>query len=381
MHIDLDAFFASVEILDNPKLRSVPLIIGTKGERSVVSTASYEARKYGVHSAMPMKSALRLCPNATVIKPRMKRYHEKSNEVMAIISSFAPGFQQASIDEAFLDFSGMERLYPLPGKAAKGLKERIKSECGITCSIGVAQSKFIAKMASDYHKPDGLTIVPPNREEEFVDKVGLFRLWGVGKSMQEALKSHSINSVETLRKYPQKTLEGFFGKSAAAYLYNASRGIDPGAFQEAKTHSISAERTFRYDIYDWETLEYFLLELSEEIFYKSLDEHMVARTVGIKIRYGDFSTYTFQETPKDQGIYSSDDVYRLAKRLLKRKDIYRGVRLIGVFISSLYRGDEIEQRDLFSEDKEKRRRLEKEILNLSKKGDYVMRARRLDKKP
>ena len=180
-HIDLDAFFASVEILDNPDYKGKPLIIGSRSERSVVSTCSYEARKYGVHSAMPMVTALKLCPKALVVAPRMHRYSEKSKEIMKIIKSFAPGFLQVSVDEAFLDLSNMENIYGLPGKAAKLLKTRIHEESGLTVSIGVANSSFLAKLASDYHKPDGLTIVPPERNIEFVDKVGLKKMWGIGE--------------------------------------------------------------------------------------------------------------------------------------------------------------------------------------------------------
>ena len=159
-HIDLDACFASVECLDHPEYRGKPLIIGYPGPRSVASTCSYEARKYGVHSAMPMTTALKLCPDAICVWGNHRRYSEKSKEVMDIIRSFAPGFLQVSIDEAFLDLSGMNRIYPLPGKAARSLKEKILYETGLTVSIGVASSRFIAILASDYHKPDGLTVVP-----------------------------------------------------------------------------------------------------------------------------------------------------------------------------------------------------------------------------
>ena len=208
-HIDLDAFFAAVEILDNPEYKDKPLIIGSRSERSVVSTCSYEARKYGVHSAMPMVTALKLCPNALVVKPRMKRYSEKSREVMNIIRSFAPGFLQVSVDEAFLDLSNMENIYGLPGKAAKLLKKKIKEETNLSVSIGVASSRFLAKLASDYHKPDGLAIVPPERNEEFIDKVGLRKLWGIGEKTYDRLKAKGIRSTADLRAIPHDRLEPF----------------------------------------------------------------------------------------------------------------------------------------------------------------------------
>ena len=195
-HVDLDAFFASVEILDNPKLKGKPLIIGHPGPRSVVSTCSYEARKYGVHSAMPMVTALKLCPKAIVIRGNMKRYSEMSHKVMSILSSYAPKMIQASIDEAYLDMTGCEKIYGEAVSSAKNLKERIKSQTGLTASIGVGSSKFIAKLASDYRKPDGLTVVPYGLEQDFVDAVGLNKLWGIGKATLENLHKHHIYTTE-----------------------------------------------------------------------------------------------------------------------------------------------------------------------------------------
>ena len=325
-HIDLDAFFASVECLDHPEYRGKPLIIGYPGPRSVASTCSYEARKYGVHSAMPMTTALKLCPDAICVWGNHKRYSEKSKEVMEIIKAFAPGFLQVSIDEAFLDLSGMNRIYPLPGKAARALKEKILEETGLTVSIGVASSRFIAKLASDYHKPNGLTVVPRDREEEFIDAVGLEKLWGVGKSTLEAIKRKGINSTKTLRKYNKEDLVSMFGPSSGEYLYSIVRGIDPGIYQgEVKSHSISEERTYWPDIYGMDALSQELLLMSQSVMFRALDEKSVGRTVTVKLRYGDFSTFTISETPKS-GIYSSDDIYRIAQRLLEKKYNNTGVR-------------------------------------------------------
>ncbi len=377
-HIDLDAFFASVEILDNPAYKGKPLIIGTPGRRSVASTCSYEARAFGVHSAMPMLEALRLCPDAICIPPRMNRYSEKSHEVMSIIESFAPGFLQVSIDEAFLDLSGMERIYPLPGKAAKKLKAIIKERTGLTVSIGVASSRFLAKLASDYHKPDGLTIVPQSRELEFIDAVGLDNLWGVGKSTREALRRKGISSTEKLRAYSEKELMSLFGEHAGSYLYQIVRGIDPGIYQgDAKSHSISTETTFINDIYDKQILEEYILEMSQDVMFRALEEGQIPRTVGLKLRYGeDFSTTTIQATPKEE-IYSSDDVYKLLKHSLETKWDKRGIRLIGVSLQNTYEAPEPLQRDLFGERNERERKLEKTILGLSKNGIKLVKARNL----
>ena len=376
-HIDLDAFFASVEILDNPEYRGKPLIIGTPGPRHVASTCSYEARKYGVHSAMPMTEALRLCPNAICIPGRMHRYSEMSRRVMGIISSFAPGFLQVSVDEAFLDLTGMERIYPLPGKAARKLKDEIRKETGLTASIGVASSRFVAKLASDYRKPDGLTIVPRGKEEEFVSAVGLRKLWGIGDSMYQSLIRKGITSVEILRKYDENDLKHFFGESNGHYLYLVARGIDPGIYQgEAKSRSISAERTFYPDVFGYDALDSYLLEMSQEVMFRALDEKKVPRSVSIKLRYGDFTTLSIQTTPV-KPIYSSIDVYNISRELLRSKYNGSGVRLIGVALQSIYDGSDVEQQDFFSEKEEKERKLEKTIIELKKKGSKLVKARNL----
>lgn len=373
-HIDLDAFFASVEILDHPEYKGKPLIIGTPGERHVASTCSYEARLYGVHSAMPMNKALRLCPEAICVPGHYKRYSQMSKQVMSIIKDFAPNFLQVSIDEAFLDLTGMERIYPLPGKAARILKNKIYEETKLTVSIGVASSRYIAKLASDFHKPDGLTIVPPGKEECFIDAVGLKKLWGLGKASYDNLIKKGINSTASLRSLPHDYLKSMFGESFSDYLYKVVRGIDPGIYQsQIKNHSISTESTFYPDVFGLDVLNQYLLEMSQDLMFRALDEMQVAKTVGIKIRYGDFSTHTVQITP-EEGIYSSEDVYELTKKLLKEKYNGNGVRLLGVFLTNLYKGKEIEQLEFFSEKKEKKRALEKTILSLTKKGNLVTKA-------
>lgn len=370
-HIDLDAFFASVEILDHPEYAGKPLIIGSRSERSVVSTCSYEAREYGVHSAMPMVTALRLCPDALVVEPRMKRYSEKSRQVMAIIRSFAPGFLQVSVDEAFLDLSGMENIYGLPGKAAKLLKRKIKDETALSVSIGVAQSRFLAKLASDYHKPDGLTIVPPERNEEFIDKVGLRKLWGIGEKTYERLKAKGIRSTADLRAIPHDRLKRYFGSSLADYLYKASRGIDPGIYQgEAKSHSISTENTYYPDVYGIETLSSLMLEMSQELSFRALEEKVIPRTIGIKIRYGDFTTFSAQVTPSE-AIYSSSDIYRHAEALLRKTYNNQGVRLLGLVLSQVYEGEDVEQKELFREKSEKERLVEKAILDMNSRNKNI----------
>lgn len=377
-HIDLDAFFASVEELLNPSYRGKPLIIGHPGPRSVVSTCSYEARKYGVHSAMPMTTALRLCPNAICIDGNYRLYEEKSHEVMNIIEAFAPGFLQVSIDEAFLDMTGMERLYGMPGKAAGMLKSMIKEKTGLTASIGVASSRYVAKLASDYRKPEGLTIVPPGRETDFVDSIELGKLWGIGKASLESLNRKGIRNARDIRMIPIEELRRLFGETSASFLYNASRGIDPGIFQkEAKSHSISAETTFRNDVHEKEAKRS-LSAMSEDLMLRAMDEKTIPRSVTVKIRYGeDFRTTTIQEKPR-MAIYSSSDVFSIASRLFMERYSGEGIRLIGLALGDLYKAEEVEQKDLFDEVNEKKRTLEKTVLSLRRSGNMIRKASNLD---
>ena len=373
-HVDLDAFFAAVEVLDNPSLRGKPLIIGHEGPRSVVSTCSYEARKFGVHSAMPMTVAMKLCPQAVVIHGRMKRYSEKSKEVMAIIKDIAPSFIQASIDEAYLDMSGTERLYSSPKQAALLLKDRVRNESGLNISVGVGSSRFIAKLASDYRKPDGLTIVPPGMECRFVDAVGLRKLWGIGKVTYDRLVRYNIRTVSEMRDLSEERLQELFGLKGGSYLYKVARGIDPGIYSsDSKSHSISSERTFYPDLISQDAIDAVLMELSQEVSFRSLDEHFVGRTVGIKIRYGDFTTINVQTTPQE-GIYNSEDIFIMARKLFLSKYKGGGVRLIGVGLYQMYEGDEIEQGELFNEVSQKKRQLERTIMSMNKKGARITKA-------
>ena len=285
-HVDLDAFFASVEQLLHPEYRGKPVIVSgdPHKKRNVVSTASYEARKYGVHSAMPMVQAVKLCPKAIIIPGNMKRYSQMSHRVMSIMHSFAPEMTQASIDEAYLDMSGTEKIYGDGVESARKLKALIKAETGLTASIGVASSKFIAKLASDFKKPDGLTVVPPGLEQDFVDAVGLKKLWGIGKATLENLNNHRIYTTEELRSISLNHLESLFGSASGQYLYKISRGIDPGIYSgDSKTRSISSERTFYPDLFDQNAIDSFLLELSQEVMFRSLEEKLIAKTIGIKI--------------------------------------------------------------------------------------------------
>ncbi len=377
-HVDLDAFFASVEQRDNPQYRGKPLIIGGLGPRSVVSTCSYEARKYGVHSAMPSTQAQRLCPNGIFIQGHMDLYAKVSRQVMAILQEYSPNMKQCSIDEASLDMTGTQRLFGPPRELAQKMKQRVKYEIGITMSVGIATTPFIAKMASDYNKPDGLCAVSPGREQLFIDIIGLEKIWGIGKSGKAVLKAKGIQTTQQARSYSLEGLQRLIGNSFGEYLYKACRGIDPGTMsQKAKSHSISSETTFIQDIVDEEPLLQTLLGMSHELIGRSLDEGVIARTVGLKLRWGDFRTITVQASP-DEPILNADKVYSIAKQLLASKwKAGQGIRLIGLGLYNTYKGDSPIQDSLFSQDEHKKRTLDKTIHELGAKGYSLKRASEL----
>jgi len=375
IHVDMDAFFASVEQLDHPEYRLLPVIVGGLGARGVVSTCSYEARAFGVHSAMPMFQARRLCPQAIYVQGRMQRYSQMSQQIVGILSTFSPDVQQISIDEAFLDMTGTERLFGKPRETAILLKKRVKDETGLIISVGIGQSRFIAKMASGYRKPDGLCRVSPGREIDFIDAVGLRKLWGIGESSLAALSKHHITTTVQLRTFSMESLQHMFGKSAGAYYYQVSRGLDPGIYTgETKSHSISSEITFPSDITDEDILNQYLLRMSHEVMFRSLKEQVIGTTVGIKVRFSDFSTTNAQVSPV-KPIYSAEEVFRLSKELLHlRWKPGVPVRLLGVGLYQTQTGDTPLQEELFEDSFKRKRELEKAVLGLKTKGRNIVKA-------
>ena len=379
-HVDLDAFFASVEQRDHPEYRGKPLIIGVVGPRSVVSTCSYEARKFGVHSAMPTLTAYKLCPQGIYIPGDMHLYSRVSKQVMAILREYAPVMHQVSVDEASLDMTGTRRLFGPARALAMKMKERVKNEIGITMSVGIAASPFIAKMASDYNKPDGLCVVSPGKEQVFIDAIGLKKIWGLGKSGLAALEARGITTTAQVRELSLEEISRRFGNSFGSFLYKACRGQDPEMmFQKAKSHSISTETTFIEDIKDEQTLCQVLLGMCSELMARSFDENVMARTVGLKLRWGaDFRTITVQDTPDDP-VLNADQIYAIARKLLLSKwKSGQGIRLIGLGLYQLYKGDRPVQDSLFSESDHKKRELDKVIHTLGSKGVSLMKASELE---
>ena len=379
---DMDAFFASVEQHDNPEYKGKPLIVGgVEGHRGVVSACSYEARKYGVHSAMPASTARKLCPNGIFVPVRMARYKEVSDHIMEIFSRFAPEVIQNSIDEAFLDLTGTDRLMGPPEEVALKIKACVKEETGLTVSIGIGENRYLAKLASDYRKPDGLYRVEKGKEIEFIDSIPLKKLWGIGKSTYARLESSGITSAAQIRGFSTTLLEGMFGKGAADFLSAIARGKDPGiCATEHKSRSISNEITFDQDVGDYAVLRETLLGLSHQILFRLLKKGWSSKTLALKLRLDNFSTSTIQMT-QENAFTSAEEVFQAALVLLQKKwDRKRNIRLIGLGFQN---ADETggTQLQLFDDIHEKQNKVEKAVLKLNSKfqGNQVIKAALLKK--
>jgi DNA polymerase-4 len=385
LHADLDAFFASVEQLDHDEYRGKPVIVGglPGDRRSVVSTASYEARKFGVHSAMPIATAYRLCPAGIYVRGNMRRYHEKSDEVMAIFSEFSPSVQQLSVDEAFLDITGTERLFGAPEVVAAKLKRAVFERTGLTVSIGLASNKYVAKIASGMSKPDGLFIVDTGKEADFMLSLPVDKIWGAGGKTRERLKKAGFRSTADIYKASLQMLTSIFGDAGGSFLYRAVRGEAAEPFDEAsKTHSLSSENTFDFDLHDRYAIVTALLELCQTVMFRLLKHNWHSKTVCIKIRYGDFSTTNVQET-SNRDISSLDDLYERVLALFNKKyKAGEGIRLLGVGAMNLETGDGAEQPELFDFGDAKKKTVEKSILALQKKHpEIAIKKARLLHKP
>ena len=378
-HVDMDAFYASVEQLDNIEYRNKPVIVGGVSNRGVVSACSYEARAYKVHSAMPIFMARKLCPQGIYVPTRMDRYVQMSKKIFTILESFSDKVQQVSIDEAFLDMSGTSRLFGIPREAGALLKKRVFDETGLIISVGIGSSKLIAKLASDYDKPNGLCRVSKSKELAFIDTISLGKIPGIGKVLLAQLNRYQIHSTTQLRGYTLQELNRKFSVTTSSFLYSVSRGIDPGLYHEvSKSHSISNETTFPEDTTNLNLLKYYLLELSQKVMLRSLDEKVHSCTVAIKIRYADF-TYASSQVTTSSSILSIDEIYNTTVSLLLNKwDKKTPIRLIGVALQDVKPGEMSEQIELFDEVGEKKRKVEKTILALKEKGSKIIKASTLE---
>ena len=297
LHGDLDAFFVSVELLKRPDLRGKPVLVGGTAGRGVVSAASYEARRYGVNSAMPMSVALQRCPNAIVLRGDYSSYARYSKQVMRIFEQHTPLVEPLSIDEAFLDVSGARRLHGSPAEIAWTIRERVHAETGLTCSIGVAATKYVAKVASSRAKPDGMLVVPAAQTVAFLHPLPVSALWGVGRVTEESLLRLGLRTVGDVAAMPHEALERAVGPALAARLGQLANGIDPRDVHTTRTEkSIGHENTFGYDLVDPVEIRRELLRLSNNVAVRLRKASLLGRTVTLKLRYGDFRTVTRSRT-------------------------------------------------------------------------------------
>ncbi len=366
IHLDMDAFYPAVEVLDDPELKGKPVIVGGSRERGVVSSASYEARKYGVHSAQPMARAMRLCPDGIVLPPRMSRYKEVSDMVFDIFFRFTPLVEPISIDEAFLDVTGSGRLFGHTVDITKKIKQLVREETGLTVSAGVAPSKFVAKIASDMHKPDGLTIVPHDGVRGFLDPLPISKMWGVGKATQKILERLGIRTFRDLSQMPVEVLEDKLGKWGLK-MHQLSLGIDDrDVIPHHDAKSIGHEQTFSHDILDREEAKKQLLSLANRVARRMRRHGVVGRNINLKVKYNDFVLITRSTTlpePTDGG----PEIYANVCRLLGKTRVgKRPVRLLGISLAQLSPADSEGQLSLFNQEAagQKRKNLNKALDSL-----------------
>ncbi len=335
LHVDMDAFFAAVEQQRRPELRGKPLVIGGNGDpmkRGVVSTASYEARRFGIHSAMPLRVAWRLCPQAVYLPVDYPEYARISQVIKTILREFSPVMEDVGIDEAFLDISGIDRP---PEQIAQEIKERILEATGLTCSIGIAPNKLLAKIASDMEKPDGITIITSEEVATRIWPLPVRKLRGVGPKMEEHLKWMGVETIGDLAALPLQTLTGRFGLSYGNYLFEAARGIDDTPLATSwEPKSMSRETTFQKDVGNRQTLFKVLAELAREVASGLKQEGYLGKTVTVKVRYGDFETHTHAKTLPSVTC-RQEEIRRAAFDCFSRFELKKKVRLIGVRVSGL----------------------------------------------
>ncbi len=376
LHIDMDAFYASVEQLDQPRLKGQCVIVGGTSKRGVVSAASYEARRFGVRSAMPMFQARQLCPRGVFIPPRMGRYQQVSREVLSILREFSPLVEPVSIDEAFLDLSGTESLHGPPPALAFSLKQRIRHTLHLTCSVGVAPNRFLAKIASDFNKPDGLTVIAPDQVPAFIERLPVEKVPGVGPKTQAKVAELGIRFLGDIGKFPLTILNSIFG-AYGARLVDLARGIDlTPVTPDSPCKSVSSECTLDEDTCETAALTRCLLEQAEEVAAALRQEGVKARTVVLKIKHADFKLVTRRATfaPPTQ---SSKEFYEQALLLLKEYRVTQKVRLIGLGATGLVPADAPRQQELFAAERSSREgweTVDKTVATIrSKFGDRVIR--------
>ena len=359
LHVDMDAFYASVSLRTRPELHGQPVIVGGGGNRSVVLSATYEARALGVHSAMPMSRARRLAPRAVIIEPDHRQYAQVSRNVMALFASITPLVEPLSLDEAFLDVSGALRRLGSPAAIAELIRARVRDEQQITCSVGVASTKFVAKLASTRAKPDGMLVVPVDRVVDFLHPLPVGSLWGVGERTEEQLTRLGLRTVGDLAHTPVATLQRALGPASGSHLHELSWGRDPrGVSPHEPEKSVGNEETFEHDIDDPAVIHAHLLRLADQVAGRLRSAGYVGRTVCLKVRFSDFSTITRSRTlgrPTDVG----KDIYDTVRGLYDALGLQRvRIRLVGVRMENLADAQDAPQQLLLGEEEHGRREAE-----------------------
>lgn len=348
VHVDMDAFYAAVEQRDRPELRGRPVVVGGRGGRGVVQAASYEARRFGVHSAMSGRRAVEACPQAVFVKGRMSHYAEIGKQVRGIFHRYTPLVQPISLDEAFLDVTGSQRLHGQPRQIGRAIKDAIRDELNLTASVGIAPLKFVAKIASDLQKPDGFVEVDAGGVQAFLDPLPVARLWGVGKVGLKRLQRANIHSIADLRQVDAKRLQSWFGRWGD-HLWRLANGIDPrGVVPDRRAKQISHERTFSEDLTDDETLQAVVSYLAEQVAWRLRRSVRLAGRITLKYRREDFATFSHARTLKTK-TNSTRTIMHVAATLLDemRERQPKPVRLIGVSVGQLSEQNPPQQLNLF----------------------------------
>jgi DNA polymerase-4 len=331
LHVDMDAFFASVELLDHPELVGQPVIVGHNSPRSIVTAATYEARRFGVNSALPMAIALRRCPQAVILEPHYERYQHYSRQVFAICDELTPAVERLGIDEAFLDVSGAGAVFGSPQRVAELLRARVRAETGLICSVGAAATKYVAKVASGLSKPDGLLVIPRDATIDFLHPLPVAKLWGVGAKTEESLRARGLHTIGDVAQAPLDVLRRAVGEAGSQRLHDLAWGRDERRVHGgADEKSVGHEMTFSTDIQDPVVVRRELLRLSNNVAARLRRQRVRARTVVLKLRYSDFTTITRSRTlpePTDLGRQIFDEVQAIYETV-RAGD--RPVRLVGV---------------------------------------------------
>lgn len=364
MHVDMDAFFASVEQRDDPALQGKPVIVCGKSRRSVVATASYEARAFGVHSAMPLSQAKRLCPHGCFVAPHFEAYREASDAIHQVILHYADAYEPISLDEAFLDISGMGSQYPTLGSIGRAIKEEIRSAVHLTASVGIAPNKFLAKMASDMNKPDGLCIIPYGREQEVLAPLPVRRLWGVGSVTEKKLLAAGFRTIADIQEAAPEKLSALLGNQGPL-LKALSLGIDERPIISSRqVKSIGDESTYEYDLTDRPTIDREIAIHSDIVAQRLRRHDLAARTISLKIRFASFKTI-MRSLSLEEGTNLQETIDSACQTLLSRIPLTEGIRLIGVTASNL--GAPLSIPSLFSDKEEKRARAAKAMDSIQQK--------------